>query len=207
MAKSLRIFLLACACVLYADPPQTFLEAKGAYYWPQSDLFRSVYGSTGMAGIEGTCEIWDCVYGWASSGFVYKTGTSVGQAGGSDTRFYMIPLGAGIKLVSPGTLANFYVGGGILPAYINVDDDSSFVVRSSSKWAVGGIVKAGVFLNATKHLFFDVFSDYGFLKTKFSTPRNPVIVRNEMNLNHWLLGLGIGYRFFAKEQEKKGEKR
>jgi hypothetical protein len=181
-----------------AQAIDTFAEVKAAYFRPSDDKFRRIYNEGAIYGGEVSCQAWKNLYGWASANYFHKSGTSIGRAGGNTTNITFVPLGLGLKYLFPIRFVDVYAGGGILSTYLHMDDHSHHVIKSNSKWGVGGIVKAGAIFNVDKHFFIDLFSDYSFMKVDFHNTHGGKVVRHDADLSGWSIGLGIGYRFGKK---------
>jgi len=167
-------------------------EARAAYFYPTDDRFRDVYSDAGLYSIETSVQAWKQLYPWASVGFLYTSGSSVGE--GSKTRLYMIPIGVGLKYLFDFDRLQPYLGLGVVGAYANIHNDSSFVARRQSDWGVGGIAKTGCLAYVTQNLFLDIFLDYTYLKINFGNSKKNVLTRRA-DLSGLSVGGGIGYRF------------
>lgn len=196
-ATSLTL-LLAAADACATD---FFAEAKAAYFRPTSDKFRDVYGSGGIYGLEASCQFWKPLYAWASADYFHKRGRSIGSGGGSSTKVTLVPLAFGAKYLIPYKWVDFYLGIGPTFTYIHFTDNAPGVIRHSSKWGYGGMAKAGALLNFKKHFFFDLFTDYSYLKARFSNTSEGKVLRPHMDLSHWSIGLGVGMRLGRTEKK------
>ena len=169
-------------------------EFKAAYFYPSDHRFRNVYSDAGFYSFETNVQSWRNIYSWASLGFLYTSGTSIGES--KKTELYMIPIGLGLKyLFRHNQCVQPYLGLGLVVAYIHVYNDSKFVMRNQTKWGVGGIAKAGFLTYISRSLFFDFFLDYTYLKRTFDTPRNKLVINHKVDLSGLSIGGGIGYCF------------
>jgi hypothetical protein len=169
-----------------------FLEEKASYFSPISHKVRDIYAKgMGMYGFELTVPIWDFIYGWTSGSYLSKVGHSIGDH--SRTRVKLIPLGIGLKFMYTVDCIDFYAGVGGLGTYFHTNDQSPFVIRSTTKWAAGGIGKLGLFIRPTKVFFIDIFGDYSYMNFKFHSSKK--VVRHNVNFSGWSVGGGIGWAF------------
>jgi hypothetical protein len=172
-----------------------FIEAKGAYFRPNSETFREIYWNRGIYGFEYTCQIKKSIYAWTSAGLYLSSGHSIGLHH-STTLFY-IPVGFGLKFMYEVGWADLYLGAGALPTYVHFRSHSAHVIERSCKWGIGGIAKAGVIFNLPKSFFIDTYTDYSFVDVDFHNTDHHKIIRRHVDLSGWSVGLGVGYRFGA----------
>ncbi len=170
-----------------------YLEEKASYFSPISHKVRDIYAKgMGMYGFELSFPIWNFIYGWTSGSYLSKVGHSIGDH--SRTRVKLIPLGIGLKFMYTVDCIDFYAGVGGLGTYFHTNDQSPFVIRSTSKWAAGGIGKLGLFIRPTKVFFIDLFGDYSYMNFNFHGSSKKV-VRHNVNFSGWSVGGGIGWAF------------
>ncbi len=166
---------------------------RGAYYYPTDHRFRDIYSTYGLYSIETSVQAWKALYPWASAGFLYASGSSIGE--NDSTRFYMIPIGIGLKYFFKTNRVFPYLGLGAIVAYAHINNDSKFVKRKQARWGVGGIAKTGFLAYATQSLFFDFFLDYTYLKMSFSHDSSKPTTNRKGDLSGLSVGGGIGYKF------------
>lgn len=194
--------LLTFVSCLQAE--DVFVEAKAAYYRPTESRFRKVYGGSGIYGIEASFQAWRDLYAWTSTSCFYRSGTSIGKHNGTNITF--IPLGIGLKYLFPIHFTDVYLGVGGLGTYAHIKNHSRFVSSSQSKWAPGAIIKVGALLNVHPNFFIDLFSDYSFIKMRFSKG-SKTVVQHESNLGGWSIGLGLGFRFGRPKRHQQEDKK
>lgn len=169
------------------------VEAKGAYFRSTDHKFRKIYSNGGLFSGEINYQAWNNIYAWASGGYFYKKGSSIGLS--NSTKITLVPVGFGLKYLYSCNCFDFYVGAGAQPTYVYIKDNSSFAIGTSSKWTWGGIVKVGAIWNIRQNFFIDLFADYSFTDVKFHRTNNGAVTRQRADLSGWSLGAGIGYRF------------
>lgn len=174
---------------------EALFEVKAAYFEAIDDRFQDIYSEGAIYGVEATVQLYRCLYGFVSASVFAKSGESLNE--NSNTEIYLFPIGVGAKFFFPFNCRcdSFYVGAGVLPTYLHIDDKSDFVTCPVEKWGVGGILKAGFIFYFWKCFFIDVFGDYSFLKIDFNNKKNPIIFRDDAKLDHYTVGGGLGYRF------------
>lgn len=176
--------------IVFSD---VFTEIKGAYFRPSSETFRDIYSTRGIYGFEVTGRIWHQWYLFGSGDYFHTTGKSLNFHNRSTLT--LVPCAVGVKYLFPVRPVDFYLGAGIVGAYVHIDDHSPYVVQSNSKWTVGGIFKGGVVFNMTQHWFLDLFANYMLLNVDFSQHKHHRVYRHQADLSGTSIGLGLGYRF------------
>jgi hypothetical protein len=189
MRTFLFFILLGLSLQLHAADVR--LEAKAAYFAPTNQTFRQIYGGGGLYNLEFSAQTWGGLYAWGSAGFFRQSGYSIG--GHDRTSITFVPLGIGLKYLFTCKNTRPYLGIGIQPTYLHIRDDSPYVIPSSNKWGVSGIIKSGLMIDLTDRLFFDLFVDYSFIKVPFSN-QGPIL-RNAADLSGFSFGGGLGRRF------------
>lgn len=180
---------------------EVLTEIKGAYFRPTDQTFRDIYGSAqALYTLELSPQLWKDLYAFTSGSFLYQTGHSTGD--GSESTFYCIPIGTGLKYFYPIKWIDIYAGAGALAVYTHTKNDSPYVIREISKWGYGGIFKLGALFNKNS-FFLDLFADYSIIHIPFSDTRNGTIVPKNGDLSGFSIGAGIGYRFGYKSIESR----
>jgi hypothetical protein len=171
------------------------VEFKGAYFYPQSSVFRHIYHNAALWGPEVTFKLCDQFYGFVSADFLIKRGDSIGLH--TPTKVFLIPLGVGLKYFIPFHYGDFYVGLGFQPTRLHTNDCSPFVVREHTKWGYGGIAKFGTYINLSCNLILDLFVDYSFVKVPFHCTQGPTgpLIPRKADISGAIFGAGLGYRF------------
>lgn len=195
--------LALCSSAVALHANDQMIEAKAAYLYPISDLYRDIYGTGGIYGLEYTTQLYKRLYGWASADYFHVDGHT---NRGSSTESTLVPLAFGLKAIVPYKRADFYVGVGPTFTYIHFTDNSPFVIRHSSKWGYGVIAKAGALFNFKKHFFLDIFGDYSYLKARFNNTNDGAVVRPHMDLSSWSVGAGLGLRWGRPEKKSEPKK-
>ena len=172
------------------------LEAKAAYFYATGDRFKNIYGrGAGLYGAEVTFGLCDSNwYGFLSADFLHKKGHSIGL--NTPTSIRLVPVGIGLKYFMPtcNDCADFYVGLGFQPVHVRVQNNSQFA-PNQKKWALGGIVKVGVYMYASCNWFVDLFIDYSFAHVAARKVQMPPVVPLSASISGAIFGLGLGYRF------------
>lgn len=183
MSKIVCTLLLAFfACRATLEANHLFVEAKGAYFLPESSKFRKIYSEDSIYGVELSYQIMNHLYVWGSVDYFFKTGRSLGCP--YHTKITMFPIGIGLKYFAdtPWQPLKFYVGGGLLGNCVNIKDNSPYVnERENSLFRLGGIAKVGALIDLD-YFFIDGFANYF---QNFSSVR----------FGGWTFGVGIGKDF------------
>ena len=101
--KSILVLLFIFTSVHARD---FLLEVKGAGFIPTSHLYKKIYRSSGIFGVEFTGNLWCDIYGWASVDGLSKHGYSL--IGHDRTKVSYVPIAFGLKYFS-----HFVVGIGM----------------------------------------------------------------------------------------------
>lgn len=177
------------------------LEVRGAYFKPTGDRFKHIYNGSGLYGGELAVQLSECNehwYGFLSVDYLRKKGHSIGL--GNPTRVTLLPIGIGVKYVMPACWCDntdWYVGLGFQPVRVHTHDLSPFVIPKITRWAMGGIVKGGAYINFSCNFFLDLFIGYSFARAKNHlavAPTGPVVPLSA-SVSGAIFGAGIGYRF------------
>lgn len=184
------------------------IEFKPSYFIPQDRTMRDIFSGGITYSAEGSFQVKDNLYGWASAGFFDKSGKSIG--GGHSTYVKTIPLGIGMKYfytipycykqgedsgpVCPKNL-HVYFGAGLIATYFYIKNDYEFVITRHSKWGAGLIAKGGLIVDMTQFLFLDLFIDYSYTYLSFVENDFGRIKRHNVNIGGVYLGVGLGARF------------
>ena len=186
------IVLLSLGSYLIADESDRdiLVEFKGSIFVPSNELFDDVYGNCGDFGVEVTGNILDRLYAFFSADFIMKDGATVELS--SFTKINIVNLGLGVKYFVPFKHGDFYVGLGIEPTFIGLQNHTP-ALQEQQAWVCGGIAKVGFIVDLASSLFLDFFVNYSFAKADFYTSQ-PLQI-NTTYLNGALFGIGLGYRF------------
>jgi hypothetical protein len=168
------------------------LEGKAAAFFPTDSKFRKIYGSAGgIFGVELTGQLYRELYGWISTDVFAQNGNSLGLA--DPARVLFVPLDIGLKYLYRFAHVDLYVGIGASATYLQIKNNSPFVIQRQNKWGGGGIVKAGCNVGADP-LFLDFFASYSFVKVGFNNSCTAVST-SDADISGASLGVGFGYRF------------
>lgn len=187
----LAVFLITGSTLSYSIEHDVLLEAKGSIFVPTDETFRDIYGNCGVFQVEMTTKLFKELYNFTSVGVLLKHGNTVELD--TPTKLSMINIGFGLKGFVPFNHGNFYVGLGILPTYIKIENDVNDALITNTNWNCGGVGKIGLLVDLGRSAFVDLFFDYNFVKSTFYSS-NPT----QANISHFdgcLFGLGFGYKF------------
>lgn len=184
----------SCCSPCRKEPTYVLLGATGAYYLPTNQIFKQIYGhGGGIYGLEMSVRTWQELYAWTSISYFSKDGRSIGE--GDKTELKLVPIGVGLKYFFPIGCWDIYLSGGVLASYLHLQDYSPFVIKSTSKWTVGGTGKIGVMWNFAEYFFIDAFTSYSYMKFDFDSTHGGKIIPHNANLSGWAFGGAFGFRF------------
>ena len=182
------IICLLCSFSLYGD---FLLEGKAGYFYPTDSTIRGIIGEGGVYSLEGNFSLSDCLYGFVSGGYFYKSGQST--LTDSKTKVTLVPLNFGLKYFYRCFCLKPYLGFGLNVSYLHTENDSPFVIHTRTKWDAGFIAKGGFLYDITRCFFLDVFVDYTYLKMHFKSGDG--VIGRDADLSSVAVGGGLGYRF------------
>lgn len=194
-----------CCC----DSLDIAVEARVAYFHPSSKKVRKIYGD-GWADYQfeiskGFCDDWRI---WAGVNGFSVDGHSRGYEH-RHTTLQLIPINFGIKyflpLIPPCEAIKFFIGGAGSYSFLRIKDNSDYVHRHTHKNGWGGLVEAGVNYYFCEGAYFSLFAEGFFQRFDFhdsyvshgsgSISGSGEILRRQLDLNGYKVGLGLGYRF------------
>ena len=122
---------------------------------------------------------------WGNLDLFSKPGRSVGL--GNSTKINIANTSVGIKLpfqyseeISP------YIGIGVSFSRVWLKNNSFCGEEKASKFAVGGVLKTGIYYFLTESVFLDVFIDYLYQPVHFET---------DVDVGGLKTGMGIGVKY------------
>lgn len=169
----------------FAEYPSS-VEIRSSAFFHSSNLFREIYGNPGVNyQLEASTNLYDYFVGWANFDWFSKHGKSVGF--NDSTRVNIANFSLGIKF--PYELSEqftAYIGIGPSFGRIRLKNQSQCNPETVSKFAMGGVVKTGVYYFITENMFIDVFVDYLYQPVKFES---------HVDIGGFKTGTGIGIIF------------
>lgn len=165
---------------------ETSLEMRSAAFFHSSERFRKIYGNVGGSyQLEASTKLYDYVDGWANIDWFSKHGKS--DEFNDPTRVSICNSSLGIKI--PYRLSEkftLYIGAGPSLSRIWLKNKSQCGKETVSKWAIGGVLKTGIYYFINRRVFIDVFIDYLYQPVHFET---------HVDIGGVKAGLGVGVKF------------
>ena len=189
MNKALfRIFLvLLCLtlCPLFAEF-QSSIEIRSAAFFHSSKRFKEIYGNVGASyQLEASTKLYNCLDGWANFDWFSKHGKSKGF--NDPTRVSIANISCGVKFPYQfSEQFTAYIGIGPSLSKIWLKNEPQCGHESTSKLAIGGVLKAGVYYFINRQIFIDVFVDYLYQPVHFET---------HVDIGGIKTGIGVGTKF------------
>jgi hypothetical protein len=184
--KIIFLFLLAANLYpLYAEL-QTRVEIRAAGFIPSNERFRDIYHNIGASyQIEASASLFNCMDVWVNADWFSKHGNPCGCDG--STRVSIVNSSFGIRLPfkACGPLTPYL---GIGPSFGNIRlrNKTRCCRESVSKFAVGVVVKSGIYYCICGCAYIDLFVDYLY---------QPVNFTDRVDIGGVKAGLGIGFKF------------
>ncbi|MDP1879689.1 MAG: hypothetical protein Q8K60_01955 [Parachlamydiaceae bacterium] len=189
------------------------VTARVAYFHPASSKVRDIY-SNGWADYQieigkefcNNLQLWVGVSGFSQNGRSIISGLSSSydsffdfSSRGDKTSISFIPVYLGLKYFFPITCQlKAYIGAAGLYGSLRIKDHSHYVHEHVDKKGFGGLVQIGLNYYFDKCFFLNVFGDYLFQHFDFSNDHHSsyyYVERNDLNLNGYKVGAGIGFTF------------
>ena len=178
--------------VFKCTPP--LWEVKGSYFFFASSVMRDIYGSGGFeVQMSGSYPICRGLQIYGSVGFLEAWGQS--QNFHQDTSIWQIPVDLGLKpVITIASFAEYYLAVGPRYFYVHQHNDSNYVNKNTSRNGAGLFVNTGFNFFPIPHLLVDVFAEYAYEPTNFSSDiRN--VYGGDVQVSLFNFGAGIGYAF------------
>jgi len=167
------------------------IEGGVTYFYPQSHLFRKIYGGCANYHVTFSRKLSDHWDVWTGVNYFNKDGRSTHLH--QRTNIKIIPISLGLKRLFP-THFNwadivFYINGGFKYYFVKIHDRSDFVRQHTNRGGLGGVFGAGSYIYFAKHWYLNTFIDYSF-KRFHNVPQHHVL-----DVGGWDFGGGIGCSF------------
>ena len=161
------------------------LEPRVTLFLPSSNTFQTIYGR-GNPSYELQANLeFGKFSGWLNTSWFQENGNSVGFH--DATRVYISNTSFGLSYISPPSgPARSYVGLGPSFGVIWLHNKSPCFSKHASKFALGLVVKLGLWIDVSEDLYVDVFVDYLY---------QPVSFESRQDIGGFKPGFGVGYKF------------
>jgi hypothetical protein len=168
MRKTLPyLALFVCSSsALFGDLDLVHVDMRIAAFYPQSSLFREIYGNWQ---VDYELEVGTVFFRsyelWAHADWMSTNGNS---SLGSSTSFsdFNVSLG-GKYLFRFGPMYTLYLGLGVNGAFVSVNNSSEFVKGTVNKEGIGGVGKLGFYFEPVPYFYVDLFADYLYQQIHF----------------------------------------
>lgn len=178
------IFLIALlnTCLLLAER-ETRVEFRTGAFFPSSKFFKDIYGRSAVDfQFQAATEYCNFYELWTNFDWFSKHGHSIGFR--DPTRVSIVNFSFGMNFLYPlNRCDKLYAGIGPSIGTVSVKNKFRRGSQRVSKTVVGGVVKAGLYLSLTDHLYADLFVDYLYQRVHF---------HKNVNIGGLKTGLGIG---------------
>ena len=188
-----RSLLVSILFSLPGAASDLLLEARASYFYPLDERFRESCPGGGMYGLEFDYPIYRPLFGWAEVDYFYQNGHTQGDH--DSTHLDMMKYSLGLKYIYRAHRFQPYVGFGPLATWVHTHVDSSFLIRSESRWGMGFLAKGGLFILIAKSCFIDLFTDYSWQKINFKRKNGKKVLIHNADVSGLSFGGAIGYEF------------
>lgn len=197
MKKLIKSLFISSVVALSTTPAlanQVFVEAKGAYYYPQRSAVRDTYSGNGIYGAEIDCQLWKNLFSCLGASYFTSSGTIPNST--YTSRLSFLPIDIGLKgIYNYDGMVRPYVGASIAATYIHIKTNSPYLIRSNTTWNAGGIFKVGTLISPLEGFLIDLFINYQIQPYSFSKHGSRTIYMNDSNISGFAFGAGLGYQF------------
>ncbi len=188
-----KILLSALACTaLNAVPPQA--ELKLGYFYFGDSTFRKIYRQDALdTQISMSAAVWKWLRLYGAVNYISKDGRSIG--GHNRTQIMFLPLSVGLQaMIDVADDVKYYVTAGPRYFYIHQENHFRGVDHSVNGHTLGGFANTGFQVHFGANFFVDLFGEYSWARTRFSTHKQNVYTHTRQ-VGGITLGGGIGYQF------------
>ena len=196
MLTKKSLYPLFLACLSFLSPLQSntrSVEARASYFYSTDARFRDIYSGAGLYSVEANFQVYKKPLIWTSLGFLYTSGTSIGES--DDTRLFAIPLCLGVKYKFDWNRVHPYLGIGIASVpFSRIYNDSPYVTGNQYGWGIGGIAKSGLMFYKSERVYLNTFLDYTYIEMNYHHS-NKVVIKRRGNLSGISAGIGLGFFF------------
>lgn len=162
------------------------VEVRSAAFFHSSERFKEIYGNVGASyQLEASTKLYDCFEGWANFDWFSKHGKSDRLNDPTNVSIANISLGMKFPYQFCEKFTA-YIGIGPSLSRIWLKNKSHCRHETVSKWAIGGVLKTGIYYFISKRIFIDVFVDYLYQPVHFET---------HVDMGGFKTGVGLGVKF------------
>jgi hypothetical protein len=208
----ISILVFSHLCVLqFCGAREYSLEGRLGYFYPSDHRFRNVYSNGGaIYGLEFNMQAWKRFFLWGEIDYFSKSGKTDKDFGSiinttlactlntcqhDHTHIRIVPCSVGLKYYFNKDPVQFYLGAGVLAAYLHTHVDSASLVSRRSKWGGGGAFKSGLLCKLGKSFLVDFFADYYLIKADLHQSHNKNVITHHTDISGFLFGGAFGYIF------------
>lgn len=193
MRKLWSIFLIL-PHLIFADA--WYFAFKPGYFYPSDKDWRKVFDNGGfIASGEIDYRFVGPFAIWFEGGYYSASGTAI--HGNELTNVELGNVTLGLKIIGDlNQTLSVYVGGAPRLFFLRIKNHSPYVKSETSTNKVGQAYTAGIliFPRRTKHLYFDLFAEYGIKKIHVQ-PNSKSSFTYDTRVDGLTAGLGIGYKY------------
>lgn len=166
---------------------------KGAYFWPESSVFRDIYGDGNFSPLFEVCyNIYKCLGTWMEAGYFYDSGHVQSVNIYAKTKVTQVPLSAGLSCTySAASFLDLYVKVGPNWMYTKTWTDIPNLKKTVIKNTFGGTFGVGGKFKFCKHGFVELFLNYLYDKKNIKSADGNFTRK----LGGIQSGVGLGYAF------------
>lgn len=171
-------------------PPD--LELRGAAFFPESKLYREIYGTLPSLQLEASYPLIDNVRIWSNITGIYKTGHSIPLH--DRTSILVLPWSLGLNYMCCCRYdVHMAFGAGASFTTIRIRDHSPYVKPITQRYEVGGLLKFKI-TKSFNCVDVSFFTDY-FLVGVQVGKSDSCVSRHSADVGGLFIGLGIGKTF------------
>lgn len=179
------------------------IEGKFSYFIPAGQVLSDVYGQGWIDyGLQASyifplnLPAGNKLALYSALNYLPSSGQSVG--GGQTTHIHMLPLTVGLKYLYGFCVrqveVDVYAALGMRYNWVFVNNESDYVIRKMRATGFGGVGELGAFAAFAKYFLINIFMDYS-IATVSSDQSRPGVYRQDLNINGFSAGGGVGIKF------------
>lgn len=174
------------------SPPA--VEAKLSYFFFTSSQMGDIYSNGGFeVYLSGSYPIYRCLHVYTGLGYLQAWGES--QNANEHTTVFIVPVDLALKsLFTLNKFSQYFITFGPRYFYVHQHNHTSYIDGSIGRNGVGCFVNSGFNFFPLAHFYVDLFTEYAYQPTHFSSSRENVF-GGDVQVSTLSFGLGLGYSF------------
>lgn len=168
------------------------LEFRAGAFFPESKLYREIYGNLPTVQLETSYPLICNVKAWSNITFIFKDGHSIPLK--NKTSILIVPFSLGLKYVAHCCHDfDLCIGAGATFSCVRIRDHSPYVIPKTQRYDFGGIVKFQI-IKRFNCFYVSAFTDY-FIEDLHIGKSHKCVYRHSQDIGGLFVGASIGKEF------------